>query len=625
MKAFLQTVTEQMQAAFEQAGYPKESGVVTLSNRPDLCELQCNGAMALAKSAHKAPFVIAQEIADELAKVSGEDAAFSKVEVVKPGFLNMDVSPAFLAKYLSQMASDERLGAKEPEKKKKIIIDYGGPNVAKPLHVGHLRSAVIGEAVKRIARFAGHEVIGDIHMGDWGLQMGLIICELKERKPELPYFDESFEGEYPKEAPFTISELEEIYPTASGKANPKQAEGESDEAFAPRKTQGDAYKAKAMECTKRLQDGQRGYRALWDHIMAVSVADMKKNYENLNVDFEYWNGESTVHDRIPGMVKRLKDEGYAHLSEGALVIDVAEESDTKQMPPCMVLKSDGASLYNTTDLATLEMRREQDQPDQVIYVVDKRQSLYFEQIFRAAKKSKIVDDDTDLFFLGFGTVNGKDGKPYKTREGGVMRLSDLIGQIRETMLKKILDNKNAGGSNGEEAGGETEGLDMKEAETIANIVALSAIKYGDLSNQAAKDYIFDIDRFTSFEGDTGPYILYTIVRIRSILAKYEKSGKEMAKDIAIAAMNSAEAKELALVLSRFGAVAVNAYEELAPHKICAYVYELANACNRFYHSTRILGETDEAKQKGYIDLLRLTERVFTVAIDLLGFTAPERM
>ncbi|MCR5338899.1 MAG: arginine--tRNA ligase [Lachnospiraceae bacterium] len=625
MKAFLQTVTEQMQAAFEQAGYPKESGVVTLSNRPDLCELQCNGAMALAKSAHKAPFVIAQEIADQLAKVSGEDAVFSKVEVVNPGFLNMDVSPAFLAKYLSQMAADERLGAKEPEKKKKIIIDYGGPNVAKPLHVGHLRSAVIGEAVKRIARFAGHEVIGDIHMGDWGLQMGLIICELKERKPELPYFDESFEGEYPKEAPFTISELEEIYPTASGKANPKQGKDESDEEFASRKAEGDAYKAKAMECTKRLQDGQRGYRALWDHIMAVSVADMKKNYENLDVDFEYWNGESTVHDRIPAMVKRLKDEGYAHLSEGALVIDVAEESDTKQMPPCMVLKSDGASLYNTTDLATLEMRREQDQPDQVIYVVDKRQSLYFEQIFRAAKKSRIVDDDTDLFFLGFGTVNGKDGKPYKTREGGVMRLSDLIGQIRETMLKKILDNKNAGGSNGEEAGSDAEGMDMAEAEKIANIVALSAIKYGDLSNQAAKDYIFDIDRFTSFEGDTGPYILYTIVRIRSILAKYEKSGKEMEQEMTIASMNSAEEKELALVLSRFGAVAVGAYEELAPHKICAYVYELANACNRFYHSTRILGETDETKQKGYIHLLRLTERVFTTAIDLLGFEAPSKM
>ena len=613
MKQFLTLISEIMQEAFAGAGYPSDKASVTVSNRPDLCELQCNGAMALAKAEHKPPLEIAQKIAQKLEE--GSNGVFSRIEVVKPGFLNLDVSPSFLAGYLNDMAMDERLGMPLPEKKEKIIIDYGGPNVAKPLHVGHLRSAVIGESVKRIARFAGHDVIGDIHMGDWGLQMGLIICELMERKPELPYFDESFEGEYPKEAPFTISELEEIYPTASGKANPKQEEGESEDDFAVRKEAGDIYKSKAMECTKKLQDGQKGYRALWDHIMAVSVADMKKNYENLNVDFDVWNGESTVHDLIPAMVKYLRDGGYAHESDGALVIDVKEDTDTKEMPPCMVLKSDGASLYNTTDLATLQMRRDNDDPDHVIYVVDKRQSLYFEQVFRAAKKSHLVNDKTDLTFLGFGTVNGKDGKPYKTREGGVMRLSMLIEQIREAMLKKILENKNT-------ADGPEQNRD--EAVRTANMVALAAIKYGDLSNQAAKDYIFDIDRFTSFEGDTGPYILYTMVRIKSILGKYKDQGNDISKAVVIP-MEKPEEKALALVISRFNRCILNAYDELAPHKVCAFIYELANETNRFYHSTRILDEENEEKKKGYIALLSLTERVFETCIDILGFDCPDKM
>ncbi len=609
MKEFLELMSEKMQAAFNAAGFEGDGFAVTISNRPDLCELQCNGAMALAKKEHRPPFEIADKVAEKLKETSAD--VFSKIEVVKPGFLNLDVSPSFLAGYLNDMYADERISVPAAEKKEKIIIDYGGPNVAKPLHVGHLRSAVIGEAVKRLLRFAGADVKGDIHMGDWGLQMGLIICELMDRKPELPYFDDSFSGEYPKEPPFTISELEEIYPTASGRANPKKMEDESDEAFAARKAEGDRYKAKAMECTKKLQDGLRGYRALWDHIMNVSVTDMKKNYDNLNVSFEEWNGESTVHDLIPGMVERLRAEGYAHESEGALVIDVKEDTDTKEIPPCMVLKSDGASLYNTTDLATLQMRREKDDPDHVIYVVDKRQSLYFEQIFRAAKKSHIVKDDTRLTFLGFGTVNGKDGKPYKTREGGVMRLSMLIEQIREAMLEKILENK------------KSEGADYEEAKKTADIVALSAIKYGDLSNQASKDYIFDVDRFTSFEGDTGPYILYTMVRIKSILARYDKTGKKA--DIGILPMEGEEEKAMGLVLARFSAMIRNAAAELAPHRICAYIYELANETNRFYHSTRILDEENEKKQQGYISLLTLALKVFETCTDILGFDAPERM
>ena len=588
MKEILELISEEMKQAFEKAGYPSDYGKVNVSNRPDLCELQCNGAMALAKQFKKAPIMIANEV---VAALEGTKV-FSKVEAVMPGFLNLDLSPEYLASYLTEMAGSEKYGLAAPEKVKKIVVDYGGPNVAKPLHVGHLRSAVIGESVKRIAKYMGHDVTGDIHMGDWGLQMGLIITELKERKPELPYFDDSFTGEYPTEAPFTISELEEIYPTASGKSK-----------------EDEAYKAKALEATKLLQDGVRGYRALWDHIIRVSVTDLKKNYTNLNVAFDLWNGESSVHDIIPGMVQYMKDGGYIRESDGALVVDVKEETDTKEMPPCMVLKSDGAALYNTTDLATLMQRRDEIDPDQVIYVVDKRQGLYFEQVFRCARKTKIVKDDTELFFLGFGTVNGKDGHAFKTREGGVMRLESLVSQINEQMFQKITENH---------------AVEEAEARETAKMVALASIKYGDLSNQASKDYIFDIDRFTSFEGDTGPYILYTMVRIKSILNKYAQAGGNL-DTVALQVPVEKDEKELMLCISRFNAMMKGAYEDIAPHKVCAYIYEMANAFNHFYHGTSVMGEKDETKKAGYIALLKLTLGILEDCIDVLGFEAPERM
>ena len=492
------------------------------------------------------------------------------------------------------MRTVDKYGLEETKNPLKIVIDYGGPNVAKPLHVGHLRSAIIGESVKRIARYMGHNVVGDIHLGDWGQPMGLIMNELKIRKPELVYFDESYTGEYPTEPPFTIAELEEIYPFAS-----------------KRSKEDEEYKANAMACTFKLQSGVRGYRALWNHIIAVSVTDLKKNYEKLNVDFDLWNGESAVHDLIPGMVDYMKKEGYAYISDGALVVDVKEETDTKEIPPCMILKSDGAALYNTTDLATIMMRMEQEKPDELIYVVDKRQELYFTQVFRCARKTKLVNDDTALKFLGFGTMNGKDGKPFKTREGGVMRLENLIKEINEEMFKKITDNREVA---------------EKEARATAQIVALSAIKYGDLSNQASKDYIFDIDRFTSFEGDTGPYILYTIVRIKSILAKFTENGGDVASVISgINAPASESEKQLMMQLAKFNASIEAAYDETAPHKICAYIYDLANAFNHFYHETKILAEEDDAKKAGWIALLALTRDVLETSIDLLGFSAPERM
>ena len=593
MKKILDLITEEMQHAFEVAGYDPALGRMTLSNRPDLCEYQCNGAMAGAKQYHKAPIMIANDVA---ARCQDSDV-FAEVTAVAPGFLNCKVKDSFVADYVKEMAEAEKFGLESPAHPQKIIIDYGGPNVAKPLHVGHLRSAVIGESVKRIERYCGHEVIGDIHLGDWGLQMGLVITEVQERQPDLPYFDESYTGEYPAEAPFTVSELEEIYPTASGKSK-----------------EDPAYKERAMQATFKLQSGVPGYRALWKHIVNVSVADLKKNYAKLNVDFDLWKGESDVHDIIPGMVQYMKDGGYAYLSDGALVVDVKEDTDTKEIPPCMILKSDGASLYNTTDLATIQDRMANFHPDKLIYLTDKRQNLYFEQVFRCARKTRLVDPETELVHIGFGTMNGKDGQPYKTRSGGVPRLESLIADIDEEMLRKIKTNAQEKGYT----------IDEEEAANISKIVGLAAIKYGDLSNQASKDYIFDIDRFTSFEGDTGPYLLYTIVRIKSILNKYKEQGGDVETAQLQAPVSQSE-KELMMEIAKFNAVMENAGAELAPHKICAYIYDLANAFNHFYHETKILTEENAERKAGWIALLKITRDVMETCIDVLGFSAPERM
>ena len=588
MKKLLDQITEAVVQAFEACGYEGEYGKVTLSNRPDLCEYQCNGSMAAAKKYHCAPIRIAEKVVEELRK----STVFEEVLAVNPGFINLKVSASFVQTYLQEMLRDERLGCDRAAEPKTIIIDYGGPNVAKPLHVGHLRSAIIGECVKRLGRFAGHRMIGDIHLGDWGLQMGLIITELAQRKPGLVYYDADYEGEYPKEAPFTISELEEIYPAAS-----------------KRSKEDEEYKARAMQATHELQQGRRGYQALLGHILNVSVTDLKQNYEKLHVSFDLWKGESDAQPYIPQMVQKMKDDGYAYISEGALVVDVKEETDTKEIPPCMILKSDGASLYNTTDLATIVERMQDYHPDEIIYVVDKRQELYFTQVFRCARKTGLVGQDTKLTFLGFGTMNGKDGKPFKTREGGVMRLSALLSDINQEMYQKIAGNHT---------------MDDEEAANTAEVVALSAVKYGDLSNQASKDYIFDIERFTSFEGNTGPYLLYTIVRMKSILKKYEQSGKDARGKKILPALSDSE-KALMLEAGKFQGMIAEAFEELAPHKVCAYLYGLANSFNHFYHETKILAQEDEEREAGYIQLLQLCKRIMETCIDVLGFSAPERM
>ena len=581
-------ITKEMEQAFTAAGYDAKFAKVTVSNRPDLCEYQCNGAMAAAKTYKKAPIMIANDIVANLQ----DSECFAQVDAVNPGFINLKLKASFVTAFLNEMAGDDTLGVEKEANPKTILIDYGGPIVAKPLHVGHLRSAIIGESVKRIMRFKGNDVTGDIHLGDWGYQMGLIITELEKRQPELPYFDESFEGEYPKEAPFTIGELEEIYPTASGYAKEHEE-----------------YREKALQATYLLQNGHKGYRAIWKHIMNVSVTDLKKNYKNLNVEFDLWKGEADAQKYIPGMVEMLKEKGFAHVDEGALVVDVQEEGDKKEIPPCMILKSDGAALYDTTDLATLVEREELYKPDEVIYVVDKRQELHFVQVFRCAKKCGIVRPETGLKFLGFGTMNGKDGKPFKTREGGVMRLENLIREIDEEMYKKIMDNRT---------------VEEEEARNTAKTVGLAAIKYGDLSNQASKDYVFDVDRFTSFEGNTGPYILYTIVRIKSILGKYQQDGG-IIEDLKLQEATNESEKALMLEIAKFNEMINTVYAEIAPHKICAYIYDVANAFNKFYHETKILAEEDAQKKAGYIALLKLTKDVLETCIDLLGFEAPERM
>lgn len=587
MEKILVKISNMLSEAFVACGYDASYGKTGISNRPDLCQYQCNGAMAASKAYHKAPFMIGDEVVEKLAG----NSAFKSVECVKPGFINMTMSDEFIGEYIREMASSDKYGYEAKDGSETVLLDYGGANVAKPLHIGHLRSAIIGESLKRINQYAGYKTIGDVHLGDWGLQMGLIIVELQERKPELPYFDEDYTGEYPSEAPFTISELEEIYPCASGKSK-------EDEEF----------KKKAQTATFELQNGRRGYTALWKHIINVSVADLKKNYGNLNVSFDLWKGESDAQPYIPSMVEDMIDRGIAHESQGAIVVDIAEETDTKELPPCIIRKSDGAANYETSDLATLIEREKLYAPKSYIYLADKRQDLHYTQFFRVAKKAGIVKN-ADLKFIGFGTMNGKDGKPFKTRQGGVLRLEYLIKEIQDAVYTKIMENRT---------------VDEAEAKETARIVGLAALKYGDLSNQASKDYVFDIDRFASFEGDTGPYILYTTVRIKSILAKYMAQGGAVEK-CAITNPEGESMTSLMLELTKFSDMITSALEDCAPHKVCKFIYDLSNAFNHFYHETKILAEEDEAKKKGYIALISLTKDVLVTCTDLLGIETPERM
>ena len=582
MEKILDIITEKMQQAFEAAGYDPAFGRVTVSNRPDLCEYQCNGALSAAKQYKCAPIQIAKAVVEQL---NAQD--YSLVEAVMPGFINLKLSGSFLQSYLEQMRTAEKFGVAMSGSGKTIVVDYGGANVAKPLHIGHLRPAIIGESLKRLYNYLGWNTIGDVHLGDWGLQMGLIIAELSERQPELPYFDPDYTGDYPTEAPFTVTDLEEIYPTASAKKSDPE------------------FSHKAHQATLELQQGRRGYRALWQHIMNVSVADLRKNYDNLDVHFEKWLGESDADPYIPAMVEDLKARGIAVQSQGAWVIPVAEEGDKKEIPPCILVKSDGSSIYATTDLATLVQRTRDWHPDKVLYVTDKRQNLHFEQVFRAARKAGIVPPETELEHVGFGTMNGKDGKPFKTRDGGVLRLETLISDMTDFVRAKVVENKI---------------VDDSEVEATTAKIAMAALKYGDLSNQPTKDYNFDMERFAAFEGNTGPYILYTIVRIKSILTRY---GTWEGLPIQIPANDCA--KDLMLSVTKLGPTLEQAQKTSCPNLICAYIYELAGCVNKFYHETRILSEEDEGLKAGYISLIGLSKDILETCIGILGFSAPEKM
>jgi len=583
MEKILDIITQKMQHAFVEAGYDASFGRVTVSNRPDLCEYQCNGALAAAKQYKCAPIMIAKAVAEKL-----DAADYDLVEAVMPGFINLKLSGAFLQNYLEAMRTAPDFGVEKIGAGKTIVVDYGGANVAKPLHIGHLRPAVIGEALKRLHSYLGYDAIGDVHLGDWGLQMGLIIAQLQDRQPDLCYFDPDYTGEYPAEAPFTLSDLEEIYPAAS-------ARKKDDEAFAER----------AHIATFELQQGRRGYRAIWNHIMRISLGDLRRIYDNLDVHFEKWLGESDAQPYIPAMIEYLKARGHAVESNGALVFPVAEETDKKEVPPCILVKSDGAAIYATTDLATMVQRMQDWNPDKMLYVTDKRQNLHFEQIFRAAKKSGIVKAETELEHVGHGTMNGKDGKPFKTRDGGVLRLEQLIADMTAFVRAKVVENKIVS--------------DDEVEETTAKI-ALAALKYGDLSNQPTKDYNFDIERFAAFEGNTGPYILYTIVRIKSILAKYGAW-----ENLPIQTPANPFAKDLMIAITKLGPTLEAALKTASPNQICAYIFDLAGCVNKFYHETRILGEENDALKEGYIALIGLAKNVLETCIHILGFSAPEKM
>ena len=590
MKTLVELITDIVKSAFAQCNYSPEYGLVTLSNRPDLCQFQCNGALIAAKKYRKTPITIAAEITDLLKKLPD----FKEVSCFMPGFINITLEDYFIVSYLNVMSEADKFGCEEIGANKTIIVDYGGPNVAKPLHVGHLRTAIIGESIKRIGRFLGYKMLGDVHLGDWGLQIGLIIAELKRRNPDLIYFNESYKGEYPMEAPFNITELEEIYPTASNyaKSNPE-------------------FMEEAKQATYLFQNGHRGYVALWQHILNVSIEDLKKNYAKLNVYFDLWKKESDAQPYIPKMIEELKNKGLAYHSDGALVVDVKDNSDTKDMPPCILIKSDGATLYSTTDLATIIERMELYNPDEIIYIVDKRQELHFEQVFRCAKKANFVPATTKLTFIGFGTMNGKDGKPFKTRDGGVMRLEYLIMEAVDRVYQRVSENKE---------------IQQDEAKEISRKVGIAAIKYSDLSNQIFKDYIFDVDRFTASEGNTGPYIIYTVVRINSILKKFtEVNPGYRAETTSLQLPSSENERNLMIKITHFNDVIPESFLDYSPHKICQFIFELANEFNRFYHETKIITEKDILKQQSWINLISLTRDVLVTCLDLLGIEVPDRM
>ena len=586
------TITDELSGlvgdAFAEEGLDRAFGQIRVSDRPDLAQFQCNGALAAAKAQKANPRALGEAVAARL----GAAGLFSKIEVAGPGFINLDLSDEFLSGKVNDLAGDLNIGAWRRETPEKIVIDYGGPNVAKPLHVGHLRSAIIGEALKRLMRFVGDDVISDVHLGDWGLPMGQLITEIARERPELPFFDETFSGPYPDAPVVTLADLERFYPQASAacKADPERAE-------------------EARRATAELQDGRPGYRALWRQFLSVSRDGIEREYADLGVSFDWWKGEADAAPLIPEMAEAMRAAGVVEDSDGAEIIRVAREDDKKEIPPLILFKSDGSVLYGTTDLATILDRKRVADPDRILYVVDQRQAMHFEQVFRAADKAGIFSQEK-LEHLGFGTMNGPDGKPFKTREGGVLKLRDLIDMVETRAKERLADS------------GFAQGFAESEFADIAHKVGVAALKFADLSNPRTTDYIFDLDRFMAFEGKTGPYLLYASVRIRSVQAKAEEAQAGAPGEIILAAK---EERELALALLGFGDALRITYQKRMPHFLCEHAFRLAQSFSKFYAACRIVDEADACVRASRLGLAAAVGRQLDCVLDLLGVAAPLRM
>jgi len=584
-----QTLTSIFADAFEKLGADRKFGAVVPAQKREFGQFQCNGAMGAAKKIGAKPRDVAQQVMDALA----DRDEFAKLDIAGPGFINITLSDAWLATFTQNVSDDSRLGVPEAETKYNVIVDYGGPNVAKPMHVGHLRSSIIGDSIVRLMKFMGHDVKGDIHLGDWGTQMGMLIYELSNEKPDLPYFYDSKTDGYPEESPVSIEDLQEMYPRISARCKDN-----------------DGDKFASQQATVELQQGRPGYRALWQHFVDVSIAEMKADFHQLGIDFDYWYGESFYHDRITSMVERMKEKGVAVEDDGAWVIHVAKDEDKAPMPPVLLIKSDGGTNYHTTDLATIEHRTSELDATMLLYVVDKRQSLHFEQLFRAVRLAGLATDEMPTEHLAFGTMNGKDGRPFKTRAGGVMRLKDLMAMMKEEALKRMLE------------AGVAQDYPEEERIDIADKVGMAALKYADLMNVRTADYVFDVERFTRFEGRTGAYLLYSAVRIKSIVRKASDKGFE--PGTVIAPTVDAERDLMTTVGSLTDAIDI-AVRERMPHHLCAFAYELGQAFSRFYNDCHILKEEDEARRASWLGLSQLVLRELELVLGILGISIPERM
>lgn len=575
--------------AFEKLGLDRAFGEVVVSQRPDLGQFQCNGALGAAKQAERPPRQVAQEAIEALAARE----VLASVDVAGAGFINIVLRDDYLAARIEGLAADPRKGCAAVEEPRHVLIDFGGPNVAKAMHVGHLRSSIIGDSLQRLFRFTGHRVTSDIHLGDWGTPMGMLVEELRRRQPELPYFDPASSGPYPPEPPVTLDDLEEMYPEAATRSATDPVEAE-----------------KARLATLELQQGRAGYRALWQQFVDASVASHRADFDALGVEFDLWYGESTVHDRIEPVIERMRASGRTDDSDGALVVPVQQPGDDKEIPPLLLLKSDGGYLYATTDLATIDQRVRDLDPDLILYVVDARQALHFEQLFRAAHQTGVAPDTVHFEHLGFGTVNGPDGRPFKTREGRVPKLKDLIDMVIDAARQRLQEADIA------------QDYPPEEQDDIARKVGLAALKFGDLSNHRTSNYVFDLDRFTSFDGKTGPYLQYSAVRMKSILRKAAEL--DLAPGPVTAPTLDAE-RSLMLQLTLLPEAVARAVEFRAPNHLAEFCYDLAATFTRFYDACHILSEEDPRRQASWLRLVETTLDESEMALGLLGIEVPERM